>query len=77
MGGSYRHITDSDNMFLGIDLLDNLEDAAAALMECYHMIWWLTSGDQARIYEAWLEGYARPHLPPENLPGLTYARFWE
>ena len=76
MAGSYRHITNDDGS-LRLDLIENLRDAGEALEECYHMIQWLTGGDKRRIHEAWLEGYFKPHCPPENLPLATYEQFWE
>jgi hypothetical protein len=38
MAGSYRHITNGDGSFRGVELLDNLGDACEALEECYDMI---------------------------------------
>ena len=76
MAGSYQHIVDSNNAFQGTDLLDHLGDAHDALEECWHMIRWLTGGDRRKIHEAWLEGYARPNLPPENMYLCTFEQWW-
>ena len=38
MAGSYRHITNDDGSYRGVDLLDNLGDADEALEECVAMI---------------------------------------
>lgn len=77
MAGSYRHITTDENVFRGVQFLDNLCDAYEALEECYLMIQWLTQGEKAKIHEAWREGYFKTKCPPENLPMATYERFWE
>lgn len=76
MAGSFRHVTDNDGAFRGIDLIDNLGDAHQALEECYEMIQYLTHGDQLAIYTAWLEGYFKKHCPPENLPEQSCESFW-
>lgn len=76
MAGSYRHITNDDNSFRGIDLIDNLGDAHEALEECHAMIQQLTGGDKQKIFEAWLEGYAKKNLPESNQYLFTYERFW-
>lgn len=52
MAGSYKHIVNSKNEFLGIDLIDNLGDAHEALEECYKMICILADGDLSKIFEA-------------------------
>ena len=76
MAGSYRHITDKDNNFIGCDLCENLGDAHEALEEMYHMIHYLTGGDKTKIHEAWRNGYARKFLPSSNETLFTYAEFW-
>ncbi len=76
MAGSYRHITNCNNSFQGIDLIDNLGDAVEALEECYEMIQFLADGDKSKIFEAWLEGYFKKNCPIENLPKATYEDFW-
>lgn len=75
MAGSYRHITNSDGSFRGIDLIDNLGDAYEALEECYLMIKHLTGGDKQKVFEAWRDGYFKLRCPRENNPGTT-EQFW-
>lgn len=77
MAGSYRHITDKDNAFIGCESCENLGDAHEAIEEMYHMILHLTEGDKHKIHEAWRDGYARKLLPPSNEPLFTYERFWD
>lgn len=77
MAGSYRHITNTDGTFRGTDLLENLGDASEAVEEMYAMIVWLTNGDKLKIHEAYVEGYFKKHCPLENLPLVSYERFWE
>lgn len=77
MAGSYQHIVNGKNEFIGTDLIDNLGDAYEALEECYEMIQFLTGGDKVKIHESWLEGYFKKHCPLSNLPVATYERFWE
>lgn len=55
MAGSYRHITDSKNNFIGVDLLDHMGDAYEALEECWHIINILSEGDKNKICEAHLK----------------------
>jgi hypothetical protein len=76
MAGSYRHITNGKNEFIGIDLIDNLGDAWEALEECYLMIKQLTGNDKQKIYKAWYEGVLGLS-PNVNSPKFTYDRFWE
>lgn len=64
MAGSYRHITNDDGSFRGIDLIDDLGDAYEALEECYLMIQFLTGGDKAKIDEA----HARATHHPAEVP---------
>lgn len=75
MAGSYRHITNRDGSFRGIDLIDNLGDAHEALEECYFMIAHLTKDNKQKIFEAWRDGYFKKCCPPENSPG-TSEEFW-
>ena len=75
MAGSYRHITNSDGSFRGVELLDHLGDALEALEECYEMINYLTGGDRIKIYEAWRNGYLIKHYPKGN-PG-TCEEYWD
>jgi hypothetical protein len=84
MAGSYRHVTDSQGAFTGLDLIDNLGDAYEAIEEMHLMIGWLASrlnpDDPRRaIHEAWREGYLRPRAPGnaarENLAG--FDTFWD
>jgi len=55
MAGSYRHITDGDNNFKGIELISDLGDAYEALEECWHIINILSGGDKQKIADAHLE----------------------
>lgn len=77
MAGSYRHITDRDNNFIGIDLIDNLGDAHEALEECYDIIQYLSSGDKQKIFDAYLfhvqRRYGEKHIDPKV---HTFERFW-
>jgi len=77
MAGSYRHITDHNNNFIGIDLIDNLGDAHEALEECYHIIKNL-SGDKYRdrIFEAWKK-YILDTYPDCDKSVMKFSRFWE
>ena len=79
MAGSYRHVTDENNRFLGVDLLDNLGDAYEALEECYMMIKYLSGGDTRKIHEAWLEGYIKASNPDRDVSHamFSYERFWK
>jgi hypothetical protein len=75
MAGSYRHITDSENRFIGTDLIENIGDAHEALEECYLMIQHLSGSDKQRIFEAWRDGYIAK-VCPSNVPGATFADYW-
>ena len=76
MAGSFRHITNPDGSFCGIDHIENLGDAYEALEECFYMIEFLTTGDKQKIFEAWRDGYFKKFCPPQNDPG-TAIDFWE
>jgi hypothetical protein len=76
MAGSYRHVVDDEGEFRGVELIDNLGDAYEALEECVAMIKQLANDDKSVIYQAWLEGYAKPNYPPENIEDCTYEDFW-
>ena len=76
MAGSYRHITNKNNRFIGTSLLDNLGDAHEALEECYMMILHLTGGDKKKIFEAWRDGYHQPACNRLADPG-TEEEYWE
>ena len=52
MAGSYNHIVDEHNNFIGTDLLDNMGDAYEALEECYKIIQSLSCWDVSSIQEA-------------------------
>lgn len=77
MAGSYRHVTDDENRFVGCLNLDNLGDAYGAIEEMYHMIHHLTGGDKTKIHAAWRDGYARRFCPPENEALFGFDEFWE
>lgn len=51
MAGSFNHIVNRDGGF-GLDLIENLGDAAEALEECYRLIYVLSSGNTASIRDA-------------------------
>ncbi len=80
MAGSYRHVTDGEGRYLGLDMIDDLGDASEALEECVMMIRHLTGGDKTKIYRAYLEGYLRPSF--EHHADTTFTEkgvdeFWE
>jgi hypothetical protein len=79
MAGSYRHVTDQNGRFKGLDSIDNLGDAYEAIEEMHDMIMHLAGGDQNKIHEAWRDGHVAKRMP-ERLaeePGLfTYEEFW-
>jgi len=74
MAGSYQHIVNNKNEFIGIDLIDNLGDAHEALEECYNMIQFLTGGDKTTIFQAYHSHIAK--VNPENAKQLTESRYW-
>ena len=85
MAGSYKHIIDHENKFIGTELIDNLGDAYEALEECYDMIEFLTGGDKQKIFEAHL-AHLRKHYPhhrpgdPDYAPNCStrsFESFWE
>jgi hypothetical protein len=79
MAGSYRHVTDHDGQFSGLDSIDNLGDAYEAIEEMHDMIAHLTGGDRQKIFEAWRDGYVRKRLPKriaEEPDLFTFERFW-
>lgn len=55
MAGSYRHIVDKNNTFIGIKHIENLGDAWEALEECWHFIDILSGGDKQKISDTHLE----------------------
>lgn len=55
MAWSYRHITNSKNEFIWIELIDNLGDAYEALEECYGLINILSWWDKQKIAQAHFE----------------------
>jgi hypothetical protein len=75
MAGSYRHITNSDGSFCGIETIENLGDAFEALEECYDMIQHLSGGNKSKIYRAWLHGHLA-RVCPQNVPEQTEEYFW-
>lgn len=88
MAGSYRHVTNGDGSFRGMDLIDNLGDALEAIEEMHDMIAWLADQVAGRdrsldtprsaIHAAWREGYLRKRHPDnannESLAG--FDGFW-
>ncbi len=77
MAGSYRHIANAKNEFIGTDLIDNLGDAYEALEECYDMIQWLSGGDLSKIHQAWRDGHCKPQRVTDEPQLFTYAQFWD
>ncbi len=77
MAGSYRHVVDGNNEFIGTKHIESNLDACESLEECHAMIEYLTGGDKQKIFEAWLEGYAKKNIPPENIQNCTFDRFWK
>lgn len=73
MAGSYRHITNGTNEYIGIDLIENLGDAEEALSECYELIQEL-GGTREAIYEAEKRIRGRK-IPGEEFP-FTFERYW-
>lgn len=75
MAGSYRHVTDAEGKFSGMDCIDNLGDAHEALEECVDMIMWLatqlTAGDPR-----WMIWAAHNQLPEIKYPP-SFEEFWE
>lgn len=76
MAGSYKHIVDDNNNFIGIDLIDNLGDAYEALEECYLMIKQLTGNDKQKIYETWRDSVLKAS-PNAGSPRFTYGFYWD
>jgi hypothetical protein len=78
MAGSYRHLVDGDNKLIGEDypFIECMHDATACIDELFAMVQYLSGGNKAKIFEAYREGYFKPNCPPENLPQVTYERFW-
>lgn len=74
MAGSYRHIVNSDNKFIGCDLIENLGDACSALQDCYAIIKEL-GGTHARIYRAKVTIH-KQLFPNEKFP-FSYHEYWE
>lgn len=85
MAGSYRHVTDADGSFRGIDLIDNLGDAYEALEEMHDMIAWFAEtcdpeNPKRAIWLAAREGHMRLRIPRENYLNERisgYDAFWE
>ena len=72
MAGSYRHITDKDNNFIGIDLIENLGDAHEALEECWHLINILSENDKDKIAAAHLKYIERINGDVEYVKKTNY-----
>jgi len=84
MGGSYRHVTNSDGSFRGFDLLDGRRDDGMAIKEMWQMIDHLakrisdsTGADPRRvIHEAWRWGVERPPENTNNESICGFDAFW-
>jgi len=74
MAGSYRHITNSANEFMGIDLIDNLGDAYEALEECYQIIKEL-GGTKKKIYKAECHIYKKKFGKKSIFP-FSFKEYW-
>jgi hypothetical protein len=74
MAGSYRHITDENNNFKGIELIGDLGDAYEALEECWYIINILSGGDKQKIADAHLEYIRRTGGNVEYIKSKDY---WE
>lgn len=73
MAGSYRHITNNSNEFIGIDLIENLGDAHEALEECYQIIKEL-GGTKKKIYKA------QCHIHKKTIGGnfpFSFEEYWK
>ena len=75
MAGSYSHIVDGDNKFIGVELIDNLGDAYEALEECYGMISHLTGGDKTTIFQTCRALVRKTN--PEYADKMTFEEFWD
>lgn len=74
MAGSYRHITDENNKFKGIELINDLGDAYEALEECWHIIDILSKSDKQKISDAHLQYIIRVGGDVEYVKSKDY---WE
>jgi hypothetical protein len=78
MAGSYKHIVNHNNEFIGVELLDHLGDAYEALEECYWMIKYLSGGDKTKIFEAQRAYVAAPDgcNNPDHAAKMKEEKFW-
>lgn len=78
MAGSYRHVTDKDNKFTGVSLLENNRDVYQCVEEMYDMIEYLTGGDRQKIFEAHRDGHLKKRLAhfEAEKDRFTFAEFW-
>ncbi|NJL25038.1 MAG: hypothetical protein HC902_07600 [Calothrix sp. SM1_5_4] len=74
MAGSYSHIVNDKNDFIGTELLDNLGDAYEALEECWYMINFLAGGDKKKVFEAHRKYVALSN--PEYAKKMTAKQFF-
>lgn len=75
MAGSYSHIVDKDNNFLGTELLDHLGDAYEALEECHAIIRILTGGDKEKVFLAVQKVVAEYNK--EYAEQMTCEKYWK
>lgn len=75
MAGSYRHITNEENEFIGIVHLDNLGDCLEALEECYQLIQILAKGSKKRIAKAHKQYVARKN--PEYANTMNHKDYFK
>jgi len=73
MAGSYRHVTNENNEFIGIDLIENLGDAYEALEDCYKIIKYL-GGTKEKIYQCEVNEY-KESFPGEDFP-FSFDEWW-
>ena len=82
MAGSYRHVTNSDGSFRGLDLIENLGDAYEAIEEMHDMIRWFAEradffdDPRAAIHAAWRYGHGRPPENTANESICGFEAFW-
>ena len=74
MAGSYKHIVDNENKFIGIDLIDNLGDAYEALEECHALIRILSGDSKQKIFEAHRQYMTE--LQSDYGMKMTFDDFW-
>lgn len=80
MAGSYSHITGKNNVFIGVDLIDNLGDAHEALEECYEIIQILSGGSKEKILKAIKKIYLSRNPDKktrQRIKSLSARTYWD